>query len=855
MHLELWAKTNPYHPLWCHLLDTGAVCEQLMNCFSRPMDIPPIWTVYLSALHDIGKADPEFQVMDETQANRFRRLGVSLPSSSGKFRHESRSGRWLFDHLRKSHGWGKHTARVAAEVSRGHHGNFIPRPCADDTIAFDEWDAIRTTLANLVAKTIGLIPFSISTFNDASDTGTRLIGLTVLSDWIASNDELFRYTQLNTNTDPAAYWQQARIEAAHAVDTLRLNSSTIYTNMIPTFKDVWPKIQSLLPSQQIVEKACLDGVPPGLAIIEAPMGEGKTESAIYLSECWRLQHGAKGTYIALPTMATSNQMYHRYSEFLDTCRPGTEPRLVHGMAWLIDDITPQNDSNTYSGDPIGDRQLAREWFSPSKRALIAPESVGTIDQALLAALNVRHGFLRLLGLSSKVLIIDEVHAYDEYMTTILERLLMWCRTLKIPVVMLSATLSKPQKKRLIEAYGGTDIDDGGIYPLITIIPLDRSAPTLLPVAAQGKRTVKVVQHPDTMDDKYLTAQLALDLVRNGGCACILLNTVRQAQDVFKELEQIDPDGKHYLFHARFPAYIRSQIEDQVVSIFGKNAGKNGNTPRPTRAILVATQVVEQSLDLDFDVMISQLAPIDLLLQRVGRLRRHKSTVRPEGLEEALHILLPDLQKHSLGNSKYVYGESVLIRTIAILENRNEFRFPDDFRPLIDDCYGDGCIINSIISEKEQECASIVNKRKKESEADQAVVNLIPKPNVREFSLAETSDAVDESEEGATSYFSASTRLGGNTRSVLMLDDRRLVEAARQMKAPDRRTLKELFRHKVDIPEYWLKDSCPTEGFEAFFEGEQWLRQTVVIPTQSGKWQNSEGFTITCDQIAGIERLK
>jgi len=499
----LWAKTNPYHPLWCHLLDTGAVCERLLDCFGCPDDIPPKWVIYLSALHDIGKADPEFQVLDDVQVDRLQGFGLSLPSRYDGFRHESRSGVWMGKHLREC-GWSSSTVRMVAATLRAHHGNFTPKPCApsEESPEHDLWEQIRDRIAEMLADTIG-IPDEQSApagVTNASATGVKLIGLNVLSDWIASNEELFRYPSLNTEVTPSDYWQQARTEAARAVSALQLvqlgNCITSLAN--PSFRDIWPQITSLRSSQQALEDACRGSIPPGLAIIEAPMGEGKTESAIYLSECWKLQNGSCGAYIALPTMATSNQMHGRYREFLRKRRPCVSSlRLVHGMSWLVDDVSLESGFEILGDSSEEENMLARDWFNPSKRALIAPEGVGTIDQALMAALNVKHGFLRLLGLSSKVLIVDEVHAYDEYMTTILERLLEWCRVLRIPVIMLSATLSQPQKLRLINAYGGVVQEDTDIiepYPLITIVPLDGSETRVIPVEAQTSRTVHVKQH-------------------------------------------------------------------------------------------------------------------------------------------------------------------------------------------------------------------------------------------------------------------------------------------------------------------------------------------------------------------------
>ncbi len=368
--------------------------------------------------------------------------------------------------------------------------------------------------------------------------------------------------------------------------------------------------------------------------------------------------------------------------------------------------------------------------------------------------------------------------------------------------------------------------------------------------------MQIKQHPGVLDDPSEAAKIAVELVKDGGCACVLVNTVKHAQAVFKKLKELDPGGERYLFHARFPAWRRSEIEDQVVGLFGKKAALEGR--RPKRAVLVATQVVEQSLDLDFDVMISQLAPIDLLLQRCGRLWRHKEIGIPRyGLEEALHVLMPEMENPDFGGSGYVYGEAVLLRTVAILESRDCFRLPDDFRPVIDACYGDECVMSRTVSEREQMLADEKNELKRELDAGKASKCLIPPPSTREFSLASPSASLlrDESDEATTSYFSASTRLGDSTRSVMLLEDPGLTKTASQEKAPARNLMKELFREKVDIAAYWLENACPAEGFDPIFEGEKWLRRTIVIPMRQGMWQgtrNGKPFRITRDLVMGVE---
>jgi CRISPR-associated endonuclease/helicase Cas3 len=830
--------------------------------------------MYLVALHDVGKADPLFQNKNEELARSLRQMGFELPEETAPFRHEWRSAQWAMAHLRKRHRWGREAAVVAAGALRGHHGDFQPRgnrEDKDEPARFQLWESMRDDLAGMVAQTLGVSPFALDHFEDASAVGIQLAGITVLSDWIASNHELYHYPGLARSLSPGGYFAAARQEGARAVGRLAFGQVPQGEAAMPVFREVWPTCATLRPSQQALEEACLAGVSPGLAIIEAPMGEGKTEGAIYLAECWNRITRGTGVYIALPTQATSNQMYARYATFLQSRGSGLPaPRLVHGMAWLVDDIAPVRGAQTYGGDTAGspaERRLSWEWFQNAKRALLAPNGVGTVDQALLASLHVRHGFLRLFGLSSKILVIDEAHAYDEYMSTLMERLLHWCSALRIPVILLSATLSRSQKRRLAEAYAGEGAlppasPEGEPYPLLTFVPLE-GKPRCVAVerSPQYDRRIALRACRGLLDDPEGIARLAADLVRQGGCACVLANTVAAAQQIFNVLlRQEPPHTALYLFHARFRAERRQEIEQEVVARFGKAAGTGGLPDRPKRAILVATQVVEQSLDVDFDVMISQIAPVDLLLQRAGRLWRHDRGRRPTGDAPALHVLLPAEGSLDFGPTDRVYDlRAPLLRTLALLQGREEFHLPADFRPLVEGCYGDlpvpdGTVPAAALAEAEQW------RRDKLAEARaKAREHLIPEPNREEFALAHMPEApVMEDEDGSRrDYFHAQTRLGGEqTSPALVLHDPDLVELARAEAPPDREAIRRLFLQKVSLPAWWLKGLSPVQGFEQWFPGPEWLSGHIVIPMRQGKWQgrDSKGklVTIADDPVLGMD---
>ncbi len=880
LYRKLWAKSAPHHPLWCHLLDVAAVCEALLPRFGPVDPIPDRWVAYLAALHDIGKADPLFQGKAPELTAPLIEAGIwvgDLNRCAG-FRHEARSAEWIQEHLR-ARGWGD-SALVVSRAIRGHHGDFgveaETEPVTEKRLV--TWAPIREASAQMIADALSLEPWTMGDFEDVSAAGIKLSGLIVLADWIASNHERYRYPQLPTEAEPTAYLDAARQEAREAVRRLELGAASTNalteTSVPPRFAEVWSgdEYAVMRPSQAVLEAECLAGrVPAGLAILEAPMGEGKTEAAIYLAEHWNRLRAGDGAYLALPTQATSNQMHTRYARFLNERHPqASAPHLIHGMAWLLDDVAPQQPPQTFGGDK-GDNDgdepdIAREWFQNAKRALLAPESVGTVDQALMAALNVKHGFLRFLGLSAKVLVIDEVHAYDAYMTTLMCQLLRWCRALKIPVVLLSATLAREQKRRLVEAYGGAaalPAPPGGeeAYPLLTFVPLDGPA-RVVPVESDPARDRKVIvsPHPGLLQDAAGTAALAAELVRPGGCACVLANTVKGAQDIFQALGDLKlADTDMYLFHARFRAEKRKQVEDEIVGLFGKEAGKERKPERPERAILVATQVVEQSLDVDFDVMLSQLAPIDLLLQRSGRLWRHAHNKRWHHAEPVLHVLLPPEGAFDFGPTGRVYKHNpeALLRTLALLHGRQSFDLPRDFRLLVEGCYGEGAFPGGVIPPELLGSASEQRQAARNEAESKATTHLIPEPSPRVFSYGQMPKPVTEAEDNErASYFRAQTRLGDETRAAIVLNTPRLAAAFRGAMErskddssgkkgrpywPSKTLLRRLFLQKVNLPSWWFAKVAPADGFDPLvFDGPRWLRHHVVIPMSGDVWRGTVG---------------
>jgi CRISPR-associated endonuclease/helicase Cas3 len=476
---------------------------------------------------------------------------------------------------------------------------------------------------------------------------------------------------------------------------------------------------------------------PGLVIIEAPMGEGKTEAAVYLADCWAARLGQRGCYFALPTQATSNQMFSRVREFLACRYPESQINLMllHGHASLSAEFgalkenykrlvafegigTDEKNTSTESSGNV----LAAEWFTHRKRGLLAPFGVGTIDQILLSVLQTKHAFVRLFGLSHKTVIVDEVHAYDAYMITLLERLLEWLGALRCSVVLLSATLPKERTAALMASYAkGARIESGTWEALLDGKPYPRV--TWLSNGTRGARTVETSPRsaknlliewvdgglPASEGEPFELGKRLKEALNGGGCAAVVCSTVDRAQRVYQALKPYFPvidagDGNPELdlLHARYLFKDREAREKRALLRFGKpdgmvDCGEDGLKPvvRPHRAVLVSTQIIEQSLDLDFDIMVTDMAPIDLLIQRGGRIHRHMRETRPEKLEKPkLWVCRPvndDWEAPSFDKgTETIYGgdwKYILLLSWFALRDLQEFKIPDDVEGAIQFVYG------------------------------------------------------------------------------------------------------------------------------------------------------------------------
>jgi CRISPR-associated endonuclease/helicase Cas3 len=463
----------------------------------------------------------------------------------------------------------------------------------------------------------------------------RLAGLTAVADWIGSMEDVFTYEPPQVSME--AYWPVAlqRAEDALARAGMRPCRSTTAKG----FRELFPGYEPW-PLHRAAESVAANVSGPTLILIEAPMGEGKTEAALLLANTLAARLGQQGLYIGLPTRATANQMFGRVSSFLQHCVPGAPPILVlaHGEASLTEmpRLSAVYDSE---GDRAGGVR-AETWFLPKKRTLLAEHAVGTIDQALLGVLRTRHGFVRLFGLAGKIVVLDEVHAYDTFTSTILERLIEWLGALGATVVVLSATLPRSRRRALSGAYmrgHGVALrePEEAAYPRISTVA--REACSAVNVSPRGASVSIEIRRIDTDVDRL--AQEIAGSLRDGGCVGWICNTVARAQAAYAAVARIAGGVPRLLIHARMFPDDRLRRERRLEALLGP---EHRGARRPERCVVVGTQVLEQSLDVDFDLLVSDLAPLDLLLQRAGRLHRHRGRKRPAAHSQArLWIARPE----------------------------------------------------------------------------------------------------------------------------------------------------------------------------------------------------------------------
>lgn len=732
-HSLFWAKTAgaqasvpalypAFKPIGHHLLDVAAVARRYLDLNPQrlrresaltglvPEQHARLCTLF-AALHDLGKISPWFQA--QAVAHWPTEALGDIPLHAHRITHWEATAVLLGDsrirQMLEAALGGVLDPQIVAAVA-GHHGR---APSAD---YLEEADPSRLRIAvgekclavarELCEDIIALLlpePLACADWPRTVSFSFSLNGLITLADWIGSDVAYFPFEPPQMPLEE--YWPLAMGRADSALHAKGLVPAS--PQRTPTLSLISAQAgTSPRPMQVRAGKLDIDDRPQ-LILIEDGTGSGKTEAALLLAARMMAAGLGEGVYVALPTMATANAMHGRLDSAMSGLFDETNGRrasliLAHAKASLasaLDRLSAADDADGGREQTVSQRFNA--WIADSrKKAFFADAGAGTIDQAFLAVLPKKHLTLRQYALAGRILLVDEAHACDPYMGEELKVLVEMQARLGGSAIILSATLAEAQRRDLIRAFARGRGLKGMAMKSLECASLCDTYPLLTRYAGGAVIEEKPVARTDGLArsvgiervaDRASGVALALDMAARGASAAIICNAVDPAIEVYASLLQAGhPAERLTLFHARFATGHRMDIEERVLQLFGA-----GSRPE-TRAgqILVATQVVEQSLDLDFDVMISDLAPVDLLIQRAGRLWRHKRSGRPVA-EPILHILSPDpgrtvdgdWLKDTLGSAAYTYDlPGVLWRTARDLFTSGRLETPADLRRLVEAAY-------------------------------------------------------------------------------------------------------------------------------------------------------------------------
>lgn len=690
--VQFWAKTTkdangseiPGISVRDHCLNAGCVGEALIAALPPAVrTLLPPGAATLTALHDVGKITIGFLAKCPLWLAR-----DCPPKVSPGELALSVTDHALVSQVFLQRVFNSTPARLWSVAVGAHHGRpkgKNARLNAPEALA--EWaEANRLRVMAELQSVFGPLPTTPPEprFTPHHSDLWLLAGLISVADWIASNETWFSPEH---GLPPDAARQQARDalrEIGWPGGTLR---QTEFSTAFATGRE--PVFQPNPLQLAVADTAHV----PGIVVVEGPMGCGKTEAALFAAQQLIASGQQQGIYFALPTQVTSNRIHKRIERFLRNTLADDAPlRLAHGNAWLEDNfdlrLRPsfQRREQKDGDDPDETIQQARSWFASSKQALLAPYGVGTIDQALQGVVAVKHFFVRRFALAGKVVILDEVHSYDIYTGTLITALIRELVNLRCSVIILSATLTAARRRELLDAAGATELDAPAAYPLVTTGASGGDCRHDSPEWSAHRR---INLRPAIISEVETAAEL-VTRAEAGQHVLWIRNTVVEAQDAFRAVCGSICEGsvRVGLLHSRFPFQRRAELEDDWLERLGRNRPADG-----PGSILIATQVVEQSVDIDLDFIVSDLAPTDMLLQRLGRLWRHERPHR-QATSPEFWIRLPELSaatdaselKKALGRSAWVYAPYVLLRTMEVWHGRSEINLPADIRPLLETTY-------------------------------------------------------------------------------------------------------------------------------------------------------------------------
>ena len=765
---SLWAKTGSEESpsvglsLPQHMTDAGSVAAELWDKWLSPgakqriMELLNLtqneaksFACWVAATHDMGKATPEFAgqldsrgkeelrvFRDRIEEHKFNfPLHLTTPPAGTRCPHSTYSQSIIIKLLTERYTDDVETAKTIASIAGAHHGvpaEYFPetgRACAIFEGLNDKWHQAWQELFEMTLEQTGAdqvlkklmsgtkIPVSVQLY---------LTGLVIMADWIASNPEYFPMGTFSVEAQHGRLnqgWEALGLEHPWAAHIENSDTSDLYSSRFS-----WEN-PTLRPMQEVVVEAARSMKGGGMMCIEAPMGQGKTEAGLIAAEILAQETGRSGLAFAAPTQVTSNALFDRVKAWAQGPAAGSEPHtmfLGHAKNQQQDSFRYLQRADIFDSEAdVEGKQSIRpntsvarhSWIGGRKRGILSTFVVCTIDQILMMALQSRHVMLRHLGLGSKVVIIDEVHAYDAYMGVYLKEALYWLGQMNAPVILMSATLPAHVRTSLMESYAeGLEIQDSTEWDFdddfdsedVTGPSLDLDYPVIHTLTAEDGYTPRKwqVTAPEEqvtisirqIGDEFTDFDKMLEPLESGhGCAAVICNTVGRAQNAYEHL-RAKFGADVMLTHSRFTSKHRAEKEADLVSQLGKGAHRGDG--RPERLIVVGTQVIEQSLDLDFDVMVTDFAPVDLVLQRLGRLHRHErdDSERPSEYRSPICYVrgveifgsetqVPEFPK----GSRSVYEPAILLSSYAQLLpyfDGKALRIPADMSELVQKAYED-----------------------------------------------------------------------------------------------------------------------------------------------------------------------
>ena len=688
---SFWAKTlpdgSPGISVRDHCLNVGCVAEALLAELPVAVrQLLPPGAATLAALHDVGKITIGFQTKCPAWLASVELPPCPLGHMALSVTDHAFVSQAFLQTLPSATAWGRwavavgaHHGRIKGRTARLNGGDRNLEALAD----WAEWHR-RQLLAEL-QSVFGPLP-AVQPNTNLADLWL-LAGIITVADWIGSNETWFSPSE-------GLPLEATRSQALEALRDIGWPGGKLRQT---SFADAFGSVSTPgFEPNNLQTAVATASLQPGVIVVEGPMGCGKTEAALFAAQQLIAAGHQQGIYFALPTQVTSNRIHRRIEQFLrNTLADGASLRLAHGNAWLENDFIQclrpsfQSRKQEDEDDTEGHVGEARSWFASAKHALLATYGVGTIDQALQAVVVVKHFFVRRFALAGKVVILDEIHSYDIYTGTLITALIRELVNLRCTVIILSATLTAERRRELLSAAGIEETEAPSAYPLITSGASGN--PSLSVVAPDWPDRRPIALRPAVIPEAEVIDEL-IHRAEAGQHVLWIRNTVIEAQDAFRAVSGAVRENtvRVGLLHSRFPFQRRAELEDDWLKLLGKNRPLDG-----PGSILIATQVVEQSVDIDLDFIVSDLAPTDMLLQRVGRLWRHERPHRKATAPE-FWIRLPDLPvtdearelTKALGRSARVYAPYVLLRTMEVWRAKSELFLPADIRPLLEATYAE-----------------------------------------------------------------------------------------------------------------------------------------------------------------------